>query len=144
LDNQLNRDKINQAKVKYQTSISEHFKNLPDPRKSGMILHKLLDIITISVCAVICGANDWVGVETFAKSKELWLRSFLELPNGIPSHDTLNTVLNTLSAKKFQECFASWMQSLIKLSDGEVVAIDGKRLRHSYDKKSGKAAIHRQ
>ncbi|WP_407079401.1 transposase family protein, partial [Candidatus Venteria ishoeyi] len=78
--------------MEYQTSISEHFKDLPDPRKPGMILHKLLDIITIAVCGVICGANDWVGVETFGKSKQQWLSGFLELPNGIPSHDTFNNV----------------------------------------------------
>ncbi|MDM8546741.1 ISAs1 family transposase [Candidatus Venteria ishoeyi] len=132
----------NKVKIEYQTSISEHFKDLPDPRKPGMILHKLLDIITIAVCGIICGANDWVGVETFGKSKQQWLSGFLELPNGIPSHDTFNNVLNSLSATKLQECFAAWMQSLVQLLDGEIVAIDGKCLRHSYDRKSGKAAIH--
>ena len=107
-----------------------------------MILHKLLDILTISICAIICGANDWVQVETFGQAKKEWLKSFLELPNGIPSHDTFNRVMNSLSAVKFQQCFASWIQDLVTLSNDEIVAIDGKCLRHSYDKKSGKAAIY--
>ena len=130
------------TKVEYSTNISEHFQGLPEQRKSGMILHKLLDIITISICGIICGANDWGQIETFGNAKKDWLKSFLELPNGIPSHDTFNRVLNSLSAKKFQECFASWMQSLVTLTDGEIVAIDGKCLRHSYDKKSDKSAIY--
>lgn len=131
-----------EIKTEIKTTITEHFEGLEDPRELGKVQHHLIDIIIIAICAVICGANDWVGVETFGKAKEEWLRSFLELPNGIPSHDTFNKVFNKLSAKNFQECFISWVQSLIELTDGEVVAIDGKRLRHSYDRKSGKGAIH--
>jgi predicted transposase YbfD/YdcC len=133
---------IQSAEIEYQTTISEHFKTLTDPRKAGMISHKLIDIITIAVSAIICGAEDWVGVETFGKAKQNWLKQFLELPNGIPSHDTFNSVFNCLSAKELQECFANWMRSIFQLTDNEVVAIDGKCLRRSYDRKSGKAAIH--
>jgi predicted transposase YbfD/YdcC len=133
---------IQSAEIEYQTTISEHFKTLTDPRKAGMISHKLIDIITIAVSAIICGAEDWVGVETFGKAKQNWLKQFLELPNGIPSHDTFNSVFNCLSAKELQECFANWMRSIFELTDNEVVAIDGKCLRRSYDRKSGKAAIH--
>jgi predicted transposase YbfD/YdcC len=130
-------------KVEYKSSISEHFKNLEDPRKLGMVKHNLLDILTISICAIICGANDWGQVETFAQTKKVWLSHFLELPKGIPSHDTFNRVMNRLPVLKFQACFNAWMQSLVTLSKDEIIAIDGKCLRHSYDRKSGKAAIYR-
>jgi len=133
---------IQSAKIEYKTTLSEHFKTLADPRKIGMVSHQLIDIITIAVCAIICGAEDWVGVETFGKAKQHWFSQFLELSNGIPSHDTFNSVFNCLSAKELQKCFASWMHDIFKLTDNEVVAIDGKCLRHSYDRKSGKAAIH--
>lgn len=131
-----------EIKIELKTTLTEHFKELEEPREIGKVRHKLIDIITIAICAVVCGANDWVGVETFGKAKEEWLRSFLELPNGIPSHDTFNKVFNQLSAKQFQECFIKWVQNLIELTAGEVVAIDGKRLRRSYDRESGRGAIH--
>ena len=124
------------------TSISEHFASLADPRKSGMVAHRLLDIITITVCAVICGANNWVEVALYAESKRAWLSRFLDLRHGIPSHDTFGRVFALLSAEVFQAGFARWMQSLCTRSDGEIIAIDGKRLRHSYDSASNKAAIH--
>lgn len=130
-----------EIKKGYKTTITESFGDLEEPRELGKVRHKLLDIITIGICAVICGANDWVGVETYGKAKERWLRSYLELPNGIPSHDTFNNVFNKLSAKKFQESFMKWVQSLIERTGGEVIAIDGKSLRRSYDRKSGKGAI---
>lgn len=124
------------------TSISEHFAGLADPRKSGMVAHKLLDMIMITVCAVICGANNWVEVVTYGQSKQAWLKQFLELPHGIASHDTFARVFALLSAEGFQACFAQWMQSVFERSEGEVIAIDGKRLRHSYDSANSKAAIH--
>jgi predicted transposase YbfD/YdcC len=130
-------------KIEFKTTtLREKFGELEDPRELGKVRHNLIDIITVAICGAICGANDWVGVETFGKAKEEWLHSFLELPYGIPSHDTFNNVFNKLSAKNFQECFIKWVQNLIELTDGEVVAIDGKRLRRSYDRKSGKGAIH--
>jgi DDE_Tnp_1-associated/Transposase DDE domain len=89
-----------------------------------------------------CGANDWVAVETFGKAKEAWFRRFLELPNGIPSPDTFGRVLALLAPGQFQECFLSWIQAVARAGAGQVVAIDGKTLRRSYDRRSAQAAIH--
>lgn len=133
---------INECTVEYETTISKHFQHLKDPRKSGMIQHKLIDIISITVCAVLCGADDWVGVEMIGKAKETFFRRFLELPNGIPSHDTFNNVFRALSASDLQSCFAEWVNELVTLENGDIVAIDGKTLRRSYDRQSGKGAIH--
>ena len=83
----------------------EVFKNLPDPRGSRNQLHKLFDIIAISICAILSGANDWVTIATFAKKKESWLRTFLELPNGIPSHDTFDRVFSLLDPIEFEKRF---------------------------------------
>lgn len=123
-------------------SIVEHFEELVDPRIERQKQHKLLDILVITLCAVLCGANDWVAVETFGKAKEAWFRRFLALPNGIPSHDTFGRVLALLSPGQFQECFLSWIQAVAQVVAGQVVAIDGKTLRRSYDRRSAKAAIH--
>jgi len=125
------------------SSIETHFEPLPDPRKTTKNMrHKFLDILVIAVCGAICGANDWVAVATFGEAKETWLRTFLELPHGIPSHDTFNDVFAKLSPDHFQECFATWVSSLMKLLPGDIVSIDGKTLRHSYDRQDSRAAIH--
>ncbi|MFO1430469.1 MAG: ISAs1 family transposase [Candidatus Competibacteraceae bacterium] len=121
--------------------LSDHVDSLPDPREAGLIEHKLLDIITIAICAVICGADSWVEIEAFGKARYEWLRGFLELPNGIPSHDTFGRVLARLSAVAFQRCFASWIQTVFTVTQGQVIASDGKTLRRSYDRGAGKAAI---
>ncbi|MFO1433227.1 MAG: ISAs1 family transposase [Candidatus Competibacteraceae bacterium] len=121
--------------------LSDHVDSLPDPREAGLIEHKLLDIITIAICAVICGADSWVEIEAFGKAQYEWLRGFLELPNGIPSHDTFGRVLARLSAVAFQRCFASWIQTVFTVTQGQVIAVDGKTLRRSYDRGAGKAAI---
>ena len=83
----------------------EYFGELEDPRIDRCKRHQLLDIITIATCAVICGADSWVHVEMFGKSKEDWFRAFLDLPNGIPSHDTFGDVFSRLDPDRFQECF---------------------------------------
>jgi predicted transposase YbfD/YdcC len=124
------------------TRLSDHFGSLPDPREPGLVEHKLLDIITIAICAVICGADSWVEMEEFGKAREEWLKGFLELPHGIPSHDTFGRVFARISAVAFQRCFASWIQAVFTVTQGQVIAIDGKTLRRSYDRGSGKAAIH--
>ncbi len=123
-------------------AIMEYFKALEDPRIDRCKRHQLLDIITIAICAVICGADSWVHVEMFGKSKEEWFRSFLDLPNGIPSHDTFGDVFSRLGPDRFQECFMEWSQGVADLLPGEVVAIDGKTVRRSHDKRAGKQAIH--
>jgi predicted transposase YbfD/YdcC len=123
-------------------SLEECFKDLPDPRVQGRCDHKLIDMIIIAVCAVMCGADNWVGVETFGKAKFNWLKQFLELPNGIPSHDTFGRVFAVLDAEAFQTSFARWVQQVFRLTEGQVVAIDGKTARRSHDQTIGKDAIH--
>lgn len=123
-------------------SVMDHFQDLEDPRIDRSKRHGLLDILTIAICAVICGADSWVYVEMFGKSKEEWFRSFLDLPNGIPSHDTFGDVFSRLDPDRFQECFMEWSQAVADLLPGEVVAIDGKTVRRSHDKRAGKQAIH--
>jgi predicted transposase YbfD/YdcC len=124
------------------TRLSDHFGSLPDPRGPGLVEHKLLDIIIIAICAVICGADSWVEIEEFGTARYGWLKGFLELPHGIPSHDTFGRVFARVSAVAFQRCFASWIQAVFTMTQGQVIAIDGKTLRRSYERGSGKAAIH--
>jgi hypothetical protein len=123
-------------------SIAEHFGRLTDPRMEERVEHRLLDIIVIAICGVICGADSWVEIEEFGKAKQDWLKGFLDLPNGIPSHDTFGRVFACLSAFQFQACFMSWIEAVFRATEGQVVAIDGKRVRRSYDRGSNKAAIH--
>ena len=125
-----------------KASIGEHFATLDDPRIDRTKRHKLLDIVIIAICAVICGADGWVGVEEFGKAKEKWLRTFLELPNGIPSHDTFGRVFAALDPIQFEQSFINWVQAVNQITQGQVVAIDGKKLRRSHDKTLGKNAIH--
>ena len=113
-----------------------------DPRIERSKRHKLLDIIAIAICATICGADSWVHIEMFGRSKEEWFRTFLELPGGIPSHDTFGEVFSRLDPEQFQSCFMDWTQEVAQLAQGEVVAIDGKTVRRSHDRSQGRGAIH--
>ena len=122
--------------------VMDHFQDLEDPRIERSKQHGLLDILAIAICAVICGADSWVHVEMFGKSKEEWFHSFLDLPNGIPSHDTFGEVFSRLDPERFQECFMERSQAVAVLLPGEVVSIDGKTVRRSHDKRAGKQAIH--
>jgi len=122
-------------------AIENHFGDLPDPRIDRTKLHKLLDILVIAICAVIAGADNWEDVEEFGKARLEWFRTFLELPNGIPSHDTFTRVFARLAPEQFQACFLRWMKSVSEVIGGQVIAIDGKVLRRSHDKGIGKAAI---
>jgi len=122
-------------------SIAEHFASLEDPRLIKKNDHKLLDIMVIAICGMICHAEDWVSIAGFGRAKEDWFRGFLELPNGIPSHDTFNRVFSRLSPTQFQRCFAGWVQALSGTYEG-LITIDGKRLRRSHDRGQGKSAIH--
>lgn len=124
-------------------SIAEHFGRLTDPRMEERVEHWLLDMIVIAICGVICGADSWVEIEEFGKAKQEWLKGFLDLATGIPSHDTFGRVFACLSAFHFQACFRSWIEAVFGATGGQVVAIDGKRVRGSYDRGSSKAAIHR-
>lgn len=123
-------------------SIRKHFSKVSDPRIDRTKRHKLLDIICIAICAVICGADNWVEVENFGRQKEVWLRTFLELPNGIPSHDTFGRVFGLVNPGEFQRSFLEWVQAVNQLTQGQVIAIDGKQLRGSHDQSSGKRAIY--
>jgi predicted transposase YbfD/YdcC len=125
-----------------QGSLIQHFSKIDDPRVEYLVEHKLIDIITIAVCAVIAGADTWVEVEQFGQEKQDWFEQFLELPNGIPTHDTFGRVFAKIKAEQFQQCFLDWMQAVKVATKGQVVPIDGKKLRRSHDKSNGQAAIH--
>lgn len=124
------------------SSLLKHFEPLEDPRIDYLVEHRLLDIIALTICAVICGAEGWEDIEAYGQSKQAWLKTFLVLPNGIPSHDTISRLFARLAPCELQECFVSWVKAIAQLSEGEVIAIDGKSARHSYDKSQGKGAIH--
>jgi predicted transposase YbfD/YdcC len=123
-------------------SLREHFERVDDPRVERTKEHGLLDIIVIAICAVICGADDWVDIAGWGSEKIEWLRQFMPLQNGIPSHDTFGRVFSRLDGEQFQAAFLEWVQSAFAVSDGQVVAIDGKQLRRSHDQRLGKAAIY--
>jgi len=124
------------------TNLTKHFANLTDPRVDRTKEHLLLDIVVIALCAILAGADGWVDVEAFGRAKEKWLRTFLALPHGIPSHDTFGRVFAALDPFEFQCAFASWIQAVSAKLQGEIVAVDGKTLRRSHDKVLGKNAIH--
>ncbi len=119
----------------------KHFENVEEPRTSYLIEHKLLDIIALTIFAVICGAETWVEIEEYGHSKKQWLETFLELPHGIPSHDTIARLFARLSPEQLQQSFLSWINTIAQITQGEVIAIDGKTLRHSYDSGKNKGAI---
>jgi hypothetical protein len=121
--------------------LASHFATLKDPRIDRTKRHKLLDIIIIAICGTICGADGWVEIEQFGKEKEEWLKTILELPNGIPSHDTFGRVFAHLDPGEFERCFFEWVQSISEKVEG-VIAIDGKTSRRSHDKANGKKALH--
>ena len=121
--------------------ITKHFASLQDPRVERTKLHKLQDILVIAICAILCGADDWVAVEAWGNAKHEWLEKFLELPNGIPSHDTFGRVFARIDPQQFQQCFLSWIRAVAKQVHRQVVAIDGKKLRRSHDRTLGKSAI---
>ena len=123
-------------------ALIEHFREVADPRIDRHKDHKLIDILVIAICAIVCGANDWVAVETFGKAKREWFARFLALEHGIPSHDTFGRVFALLLPTALQACFLGWIEAVAEGTAGQVVAIDGKTLRHSYDRRAAKAAIH--
>ena len=122
--------------------IGEFFSGISDPRQGWKIRHNLRDIMTITICAVICGADTWEDIRNYAESKTEWLGTFLELPNGIPSEDTFARVFSLINPKEFEKRFMEWMQSVAEATEGDIIPVDGKTLRRSHDKKSGKSAIH--
>jgi len=129
-------------KKKASRALIDHLAVLEDPRIERQKRHKLGAILVIAVCAVLCGAESFPAIEDFGQVRYAWLKQFLELPNGIPSHDTFNRVFRVLDPVQFQACFLSWMQAVADETQGEVVTIDGKTLRRSFDRSSAKRAIH--
>ena len=123
-------------------SIAIHFADLEDPRVSRTQRHPLINVVAIGLCAVICGARHFTEMEEFGKKKQDWLAKFLDLKNGIPSHDVFNAVFACLKPEQFEACLLSWITSLHEVTGGQVLAIDGKTLRGSYDRGDGKAAVH--
>jgi predicted transposase YbfD/YdcC len=123
-------------------SLMAHFERLDDPRVERTRKHDLLDLIAVALCAVICGADSWPDVERYGRAKEPWLRRFLALPNGIPSHDTFGRVFARLDPEQFGACFAGWVAEVARRLGLGHVAIDGKALRGAHDRRHGQAALH--
>ena len=127
--------------MKLPSTIEACFSELPDPRTGPAKLHKLIDIVTIALLAVICIANDWVEVHDYGVANKAWLKNYLELPNGIPSHDTFGRVFSMLDPEAFERCFLKWIQQIMSPQNREVIALDGKALRGSRDHYDGQDAI---
>jgi len=123
-------------------SLVGHFAVLEDPRDDTKRRHLLIDMIVIAIAATLCGADGWVQIAQFGRAKEAWLRQFLELPHGIPSHDTFGRVFSLLQPAASAQCFHAWVASIRRVIPGEVIAIDGKTLRRSHDRAKGLAALH--
>ena len=123
-------------------SLRQCFADLHDPRREHGRYHSLWDILALTICAVIAGADNWVDVENYGHCKLDWLKTFLELRNGIPAHDTIGRVFSLLDPVTFQECFLKWVGDLVSATAGRVIAIDGKTLRRSFDRPDGKGPLH--
>jgi len=124
------------------TSFVEHFGKLPDPRMDRQKRHSLMDILFISVSAVICGATSFVDMEDFGCAKFDWFAERLELENGVPSHDTFRRVFSLINSDEFRACFMAWTKAISKEVSGDIIAFDGKTLRRSFDTATGLSAVH--
>jgi predicted transposase YbfD/YdcC len=122
-------------------SIIEHFSEVEDPRVEYLVDHQLIDIITIALCAVIAGADNWTEVAQFGQEKQAWFAQFLELAHGIPAHDTFGRVFAKLDPEQFQISFLNWVQAVFEVTSGQIVPIDGKKLRRSHDRTNDQPAI---
>ena len=125
-------------------TIAQHFSGVEDPRRTYLNDHPLINIITIALCAIIAGAENWVDVATFGRQKSDWLSKFLNLDNGIPSHDTFGRVFARIDPEQFRQGFLSWVQAVFvfAITNGQVIAIDGKQLRRTHDKRHKNKAIY--
>jgi predicted transposase YbfD/YdcC len=122
--------------------IENCFSDLKDPRIVASCDHRLLDIVVITILAVLSGADDWTDLQTFGEVRHAWLKTFLALPHGIPSHDTFRRVFGLLDPRQFAACLFRWTQAIQEATGGKLISIDGKTLRRSFAKRSGKAALH--
>ena len=128
--------------VEAPRGLLRYFNELKDSRMERTKRHTLTDILVIAISAVVCGAEGWTQVEEFGKAKQKWFQTFLNLPNGIPSHDTFGRVFARLDPEAFERCFLKWIEALAHKSQGRLIAVDGKTIRRSLDQAGGKAAIH--
>ncbi len=119
-----------------------HFRDLDDPRVERTRRHPLINIAFIAVCGVLFGANSFAAIHEFGTDRRTWLARFLDLSNGIPCEDTFRRVLARLDPAAFEKALLSWMQAVQELTANRLIAIDGKTLRGSYNRRDGKAAIH--
>lgn len=124
-----------------EKTIDSFFEKIEDHRHHNK-LHKLIDVIVIAICGVVAGADTYEQIENFGKKRKRWLSKFLQLPYGIPSHDTFGRIFERMNPNEFQSCFMSWIQSVTEQTRGQVIAIDGKTLRRSHDNSNDKKAIH--
>ena len=122
--------------------LMEHISIIPDYRQAWKVEHKLSDILLSTICAVISGAECWEDIEDFGETHLDFLKQYGDFDNGIPVHDTIARVVSCISPAKFHECFINWMRDCHSSDDKDVIAIDGKTLRHSYDKSRRRGAIH--
>lgn len=122
--------------------LKSHFGELDDPRAQHSIEHQLIDIVMVTICAVICGAEGWGEIENYGKAKQAWLGTFLELPNGIPSHDTIERLFARLRPAQLQQCFVNWVEAVFEISQGQLIALDGKTLRGSFEKGGKRSIVH--
>src|SRR5947209_7084366 len=126
----------------FVTGLQTCFADVRDPRVPARCDHRLLDILAIAILAVLSGAEDWPDLEEFGRRRADWLRGFLQLPGGIPSHDTFRRVFGLLDRRQFAAGLFQWTQALHEATGGKVIAIDGKTARRSFNKKSGLKALH--
>ena len=130
------------AEREFVEGLKRCFSGVKDPRVVPRCDHELLDIVAIALLAVLCGAEDWPDIELFGQTREEWLQTFLKLPNGIPSHDTFRRVFGLLERNQFAQALFQWTQALHESTGGKLISIDGKALRRSLNRKSGKAMLH--
>ena len=126
---------------KVSARIQDHFAPLTDPRRRKVV-YPLINVVTIAICAVISGADDFVAIADYGRKKRKWLSQFLDLSEGIPSHDRFNAILGAIKPAEFEACLLNWITDLHEISEGQIVAIDGKTLRRSFDAATSKSAIH--
>jgi hypothetical protein len=125
-----------------QKSLVQHFQEIKDPRVERTKKHQLTDILVIAILAVIAGAQGWEDMENYGISKKQWLEKFLALPHGIPSDDTFRRVFEFINPEELNRCFLQWVETLVTKMGGEIIPIDGKTIRGSYDRNQGKSALH--
>lgn len=125
-----------------QQSLVEHFSDIKDKRVERTKKHQFTDILVIAILAIIAGAQGWEDIENYGISKQTWLEEFLALPNGIPSDDTFRRVFEFIDPEALNRCFLRWVETLIIKMGGEIIPIDGKTIRGSYDRNQGQSALH--